>query len=99
MAFAVIAVVIVVNTILAKFLPALEGVILILHVLGFFAILIPLVHLAPTSSAQFVFRDFTNRSGYSSDGLSWFIGTVYPAIMLIGASEPTHSLATSNIDE
>lgn len=86
-----------VNTILAKQLPALEGLILVLHVVGFFAIMIPLVHLAPTKPASYVFGDFTNLSGYGSDGLSWFIGLVPSVTLFIGQSaSPQHHLSLAN---
>ena len=72
------------NTALFRFLPGLEGVVLVLHVIGFFAVLIPVVYLAPTSSNAFVWTEFTNLSGYSSNGLSWFIGQSASAILFIG---------------
>jgi choline transport protein len=88
--YAVLFLTLLANTILVKFLPSLEGLILILHVVGFFAILIPVVHLAPISSASFVFTDFTNLSGYSSSGASWFIGQSASAILFIGYDGACH---------
>ncbi|TAQ86145.1 hypothetical protein B7494_g5542 [Chlorociboria aeruginascens] len=44
-----------VNTILSQFLPKIEGLILIFHVLTFFAVLIPLVYMAPHTDAKTVF--------------------------------------------
>ncbi|KAK5111932.1 hypothetical protein LTR85_011679 [Meristemomyces frigidus] len=90
MLWAVLAVTLFVNTALIKFLPGLEGVILVLHVVGFFAILIPLVYLAPISSNAFVWSEFTNFSGYSSSGLSWFIGQSASAILFIGYDGACH---------
>ena len=52
----VMAVAIFVNTTTSKILPKLESFILILHILGFFAILIPLVYV---------------RAGGSWSGLWW----------------------------
>ncbi len=82
--YAVLLCTLFVNTVLARYLPALEGAILILHVVGFFAIIIPLVHLSPISSASYVFTDFTNVSGYGSDGVSWFIGMATTSVLFIG---------------
>jgi choline transport protein len=51
--------------------------ILIIHTLGFFAVLVPLVYLAPHGDASFVFSDFIDTketSGYSSGGLAFFVG-------------------------
>ncbi|PGH17837.1 hypothetical protein AJ80_04660 [Polytolypa hystricis UAMH7299] len=45
--YAVLLVSVFINTLAVKVLPPLEGLFLVLHVLGFFAILIPLVQLAP----------------------------------------------------
>ncbi|KAF1974223.1 amino acid transporter, partial [Bimuria novae-zelandiae CBS 107.79] len=78
-----------VNTIAVRILPALEGVILVLHVLGFLAILIPLVHLALHSSAEFVFATWENFSGYP-DGLSWFVGLTTSSVLFIGIDGACH---------
>lgn len=81
--YAVLALSLFVNTVAVKILPALAGLILALHIIGFFAILIPLVHLAPMSTAQFVFAEFYSVSGYS-DGLSWFVGLTASSVLFIG---------------
>jgi choline transport protein len=65
-----------INTCLARWLPKVEGIFLILHVLGFFAIIIPLVYLGPHGSAKNVFTSFINSGGWSSDGLSFFVGLI-----------------------
>lgn len=88
--YAVLALCIFVNTVLVRLLPGLEGLILVLHVVGFFAIMIPVVYLAPISSSEFVWTDFTNYSGYSSSGLSWFIGQSASAILFIGYDGACH---------
>jgi choline transport protein len=90
MLYAVLILVLLVNTILVKLLPGLEGLVLILHVVGFFAIIIPVVHLAPISSNAFVWTEFTNFSGYSSSGLSWLIGQAGSAILFIGYDGACH---------
>jgi choline transport protein len=86
----VLVVVLLVNTVLVKLLPGLEGLVLILHVVGFFAILIPIVHLSPISSNAFVWSEFTNFSGYKSSGLSWLIGQSASAILFIGYDGASH---------
>src|SRR5947207_848467 len=65
--YAIIAVSLFINTYLARVLPTIESTILVLHVLGFFAILITLVYLAPTKSAREVFANFEYSAGWSSD--------------------------------
>ena len=47
------------NSYLAKRLPLVENIILVLHITGFFAILIPLWAMAPRNSAKMVFTQFT----------------------------------------
>ncbi|GBF64040.1 choline transport protein [Trichophyton mentagrophytes] len=90
MLYAVLILSLSVNVSLVKWLPGVEGVILIIHVVGFFAIMIPLVHLAPISSAKFVFTEFINTSGYSSSGLSWLIGQSASAVLFIGYDGACH---------
>ena len=87
--FAVLALCLLVNTALVKILPGLEGLILILHVVGFFAILIPVVHLAPISPNHFVWTDFIVYSNYPS-GLAWLIGQSGSAILFIGYDGACH---------
>ena len=57
-------------------LPKIEGLILIIHVLGFFAILIPLVYMAPRSTAEEVFTTFLNQGLWPTEGLSFFVGII-----------------------
>ena len=80
-----------VNTILARALPRIEGLILIIHVFGFFGILIPLTYLAePVNSASFVFTNYTNFSGWEDRGLSWFIGLLSAVFPFLGYDGPCH---------
>lgn len=72
------------NTVFVKQLPMVEGVILVLHVFGFFAILIPLWVLAPHNSAKEVFTVFTDGGNWGSMGLSTLIGVLSPALSFIG---------------
>jgi amino acid transporter len=51
-----------------------EGIILIIYVVGFFAIIIPLWVLAPRGNAHTVFTQFTNAGGWSSTGTAVMIG-------------------------
>jgi amino acid transporter len=62
------------NTFLARKLPTVEGVILIIYVVGFFAIIIPLWVLAPHASAHDVFTQFSNAGGWSSTGTAVMVG-------------------------
>jgi len=88
--FAVLLLTLFVNTVLVKYLPGLAGVVLVLQVIGFFAVLIPVVHMAPISDNRFVWVDFTNLLGYRSSGLSWLIGQSGSAILFIGYDGACH---------
>ncbi|UPK95745.1 hypothetical protein LCI18_006680 [Fusarium solani-melongenae] len=64
-----------------RLLPTTNTISGVLHVAGFVSILIVLGVMAPKNSASFVFTEFTNSSGWSSDGVSWLVGllsAVYP---------------------
>ncbi|KAH6707652.1 amino acid/polyamine transporter I [Leptodontidium sp. MPI-SDFR-AT-0119] len=88
--YALIFVIVFINTFLARWLPKIEALILIFHVVGFFAIMIPLVYLAPHGSAKDVFVTFVNAGGWSSDGLSWFVGIVTSVFAFLGADSACH---------
>lgn len=86
--FAALVVCVLVNSVGAKLLPKVEGLILILHIMGFFAVLIPLVYLAPKKDATYVFATFENSSGWSSAGLTWLIGLMGTNLPFIGTVPP-----------
>lgn len=81
---AVITFSIVFNTALAVKLPLIEGVVLILHLAGLFAIIIPLWVMAPRANAHDALLVFTNYGGWSSTGLSAMIGLTTPMSVMIG---------------
>ena len=72
------------NTVAARQLPMVEGLVLILHVFGFFAILIPLWVLAPRTSAKDVFTLFSDNGQWGNVGLSTLIGMLSPVFTLLG---------------
>lgn len=82
--YAIIAVCLFTNTYLARILPQIEATVLLLHILGFFGILIPLVYLAPQSSPSAVFTAFNNGGGWSTDGISFFVGLSTSIFSFIG---------------
>lgn len=84
--WAVILVCALINTVLGKVLPAIEIGILILHTVGFFAIIVPLLYLAPKTTGQEVFTTFQNLGGWSSIVLSFFVGLNGNAVAFVGKS-------------
>lgn len=78
------------NTILAFRLPLIEGIVLFLHIAGFFAIIIPLWVTGPRASPREALLEFTNNGGWPSVGLSSMIGLTAPMSVLIGFDCAVH---------
>lgn len=78
------------NTWGAKQLPLVEGIILVLHIFGFAAVLIVLWILSPKNSAHDVFTTFENSGGWSTMGLSMLVGQVTSIYGLIGSDGAAH---------
>ncbi|KAJ5152408.1 choline transport protein [Penicillium capsulatum] len=79
-----------INAVGGKLLPRFEGFILILHILGFFAILIPLTYMADHGSAKEVFTHFLNQGMFPSGGLSFFVGMVGCIFAFAGGDAAVH---------
>lgn len=91
LSWSVVAVGVFINTVIAGVLPFLEGVILILHTLGFICILIPLVYLSPThASASDVFFSALNEGNWPTQGLSFCIGFIGNVGTFVGADAAVH---------
>ncbi|EED24126.1 GABA permease, putative [Talaromyces stipitatus ATCC 10500] len=78
------------NTFLAKRLPMVEALILILHIVGLFAIIIPLWVMAPRASAKSVFTQFNNDGGWNSLGTSTLVGFSGTITAMIGYDCAVH---------
>ncbi|PYI03375.1 amino acid permease [Aspergillus sclerotiicarbonarius CBS 121057] len=78
------------NTFLAKNLPMVEGLILIIHVVGLFAIIIPLWVLAPRNSPKAVFTDFNDGGGWGSAGTATLVGLSTTITSMIGYDCSVH---------
>ena len=87
-AFSIFAVVI--NSTTGRFLARFEGVVLILHLVGFFCVLIPMVYLGPHATPKEVFTVFVNSGGWSSEGLSFLVGLPSSVFCLMGADSAVH---------
>ncbi len=87
---AITAFCIVFNTVLAGRLPVVEGTVLVVHVLGFFAVLVPLWVLAPRSTPSDVFATFGNLGGWPTTGVAFMVGLLSPVYTLIGADSTVH---------
>ena len=83
-----------INVVGGNLLPRFEGFILVLHILGFFAILIPLVATADHGSADEVFTHFLNLGEFPSQGLSFFVGMVGCIFAFAGGDAAVHVCRT-----
>lgn len=66
---------------------------MMLHILGFFAVLIPLVYYAPKATAAEVFGSTTgyqNADMWPGYGTSFFVGTLGAAFSSVGADAAVH---------
>jgi choline transport protein len=90
MYWALTFVIVLINIFGIRIFPYIETLALILHVIFFFCILVPLVHLAPRSSASFVFKTFSNTGGWKSDGVSWCIGLLTSTYAFSGVDGASH---------
>lgn len=81
-----------VNILGIRVFPHVETAAFIMHICFFFVLLVPLVYLSPRSTAGFVFTDFENTSGWSSNGVSWCIGLLTPAWSFVGERNRQHQL-------
>ncbi|KAL4739585.1 amino acid/polyamine transporter I [Aspergillus similis] len=78
------------NTFLARNLPMVEALILIIHVVGLFAIIIPLWVLAPRNNAKAVFTEFNNGGEWNSDGTATLVGFSTTITAMIGYDCSVH---------
>lgn len=62
----------------------------VLHVAGFFILLIILGVMAPKNNASFVFTEITNTSGWSNTGVSWLVGLLSGVYPLLGYDAACH---------
>ncbi|CAK1363246.1 unnamed protein product [Cercospora beticola] len=78
------------NSLFARKLPLLEGLVLILLVFGFFAVLIPLWVFAPRQPSSAVWTDWHQTSDWPSMGLAALVGFTGPIYALIGPDSAVH---------
>lgn len=72
------------NTVFGAILPFIEVIILVLHIYGFFAVMLPLVWLARHNDSSSVFKTFFNAGGWQTQTLSFFVGLRGNAVPFLG---------------
>lgn len=88
--WAVVVVALIVNIIGGKFLPRLETFILMIHILGYFGVLIPMTYMSDHKSTESVFKDFTNGGNLYTDGISFFVGMTGCVFAFAGGDAAVH---------
>ncbi len=88
--WAIVSFCVIFNTILAKRLPAVEGLVLIIHIMGLFAIIVPLWILSPRATGNEALLTFTNGGQWPTFGISAMIGLLTPMGSLCGFDCAVH---------
>ncbi|KAJ4359907.1 uncharacterized protein N0V89_000464 [Didymosphaeria variabile] len=89
--WAVLLLCVFINVFVSGALPTIEVIVLVIHVLGFFGILIPLVYLtASHHSAKEIFTTFNNHGGWRTNALAFFIGLQGNALAFVGTDSAVH---------
>ncbi|KAF3768771.1 hypothetical protein M406DRAFT_44371 [Cryphonectria parasitica EP155] len=78
------------NTLLARKLALVEGIILVLHVSSFFGVLVTLWVLSPIADAKTVFTQFSDGGGWGSLGGSALVGITAAIVPNLGADAAVH---------
>ena len=76
-----------INVFFNRLLPLIELIGGICHIAFYVALLVPLVILSPRSSAEFVFTQFVDESGWNNNGVSWCVGLLTVTFCFVGTSE------------
>lgn len=90
MTYAFIFLALFVNTYLNKHFAKIEGMILVLYILGFLGVVISLSSLAQHVDTYTVFKTWNNGGGWSSIALAWFVSLSSFAGAFAGADGATH---------
>ncbi|KAK5170950.1 uncharacterized protein LTR77_004094 [Saxophila tyrrhenica] len=79
-----------VNTLLARHLPRLEGIVFVFFILAFMATLVVLWVLAPRLTAAEVFTTFTKGEGWDSLGISLLVSQGAIMFLIVGSDATAH---------
>lgn len=79
-----------INTAVGSLLAKFEGLVLVLHILGFFAVVLPLSLLSPHGTAKDVFNTWVNSGLWQTQGLSFSIGIIGNVFAFLGGDGAIH---------
>jgi uncharacterized membrane protein required for colicin V production len=89
--WAVLMLCVFINVFVSGALPTVEVIVLIVHVLGFFGILVPLVYLTPAhNTAKDIFTTFHNKGQWPTQALAFFVGLQGNALAFVGTDSVVH---------
>ena len=88
--WAVIAWGLFINTIARGLLPWLEGPLLVIHVLGFFGVVVPIVVLGEHSGSSKVWASFNNGGEWPTQGVSTMVGLLMSLFLFTGVDGVVH---------
>ena len=71
-------------------LPRFEGMVLVLHLIGFFAVLVPLLTLGQQLDADNVFEVFVNGGHLPNEGLTYWVGLTGIMYAFVGGDGAIH---------
>ncbi|KAK5739630.1 hypothetical protein LTR17_005114 [Elasticomyces elasticus] len=71
-------------------MPLIEGLVVTIHLFGFFAFVVIFWVLGPREPASRVFTEFQDQNGWGSYGLATLVAVVGPSAALIGADAAVH---------
>lgn len=87
---AIAAVSVLFNIVLAKELPVVEGIVLVIHIFSWCGILVTFWVLSPMADAKTVFTTFSDGGGWGSIGGSTLVGITAGLLPLTGADAAVH---------
>ncbi|OQO02777.1 hypothetical protein B0A48_11059 [Cryoendolithus antarcticus] len=78
------------NIFLTRYIPRVQTAFFVLHILTFFAVMIPICINAPKASAREVFADFQNLGGWPNMGVALMAGQLSAIYMMCGMDSSCH---------
>lgn len=89
--WAVLLLCVAINVFASGALPTMEVIVLIVHVLGFFSILVPMVYFSGNyNSAKVIFTTFNNSGNWPTTALAFFVGLQGNALAFVGTDSVVH---------
>lgn len=68
----------------SRYIPRVQTLFFVLHIMAFFCVIIPICVLAPKASAKEVFTSFENTGGWPSTGYAVLAGQLTAIYMMTG---------------